>query len=385
MKARQVHASPEVRPSVDPHPRRSRGALLGLACICAGLPLMVRVDLASVASLLGVAITGAVLIWSDTRRSPATPSPRDTTPTAGDWTALLQRVLPVWRQHVGSVQHQTDEAVGTLIGNLGSITDQFDAAGFTSHAGSTQSAAADRLAQCELKLQSVIESMNAIAARKGSVSAQVAQLSTTVSELKGMADDVARIAQQTNLLAINAAIEASRAGTAGRGFAVIATEIRNLSSNSADTARRITQRIAQINAVIADTSASTVASAEEDGQAIGTSGREVEHVLGHVREISHDAQTMLERGQVIRSNIESLMVGLQFQDRVTQVISTIDQDMGRLLDAADADTPLPDAQSWLDELQRHYTMRDQRHSHSAAAPGRSVGSAAAPPRTVVFF
>lgn len=69
------------------------------------------------------------------------------------------------------------------------------------------------------------------------------EINSAISEINFALKTVETIASQTNILSLNAAIEATRAGTAGRGFAVVATEVRKLAAKSSETARHIKELV----------------------------------------------------------------------------------------------------------------------------------------------
>ncbi len=75
---------------------------------------------------------------------------------------------------------------------------------------------------------------------------QAAKQGEVVQQIKGMSELIASIAKQTNLLSINASIEAARAGELGKGFGVVAEQVRTLASQSADTVENIDQLVFHI-------------------------------------------------------------------------------------------------------------------------------------------
>jgi methyl-accepting chemotaxis protein len=358
-----------------------------LAVVFAALPLLDKAGGLQVTALVGVAGIAALAASRWGRASSADEAEDrsvDCRGPAEPVQALLQAVLPLWLKHVQAVKGQTEEAVNQLVTSFASISNQFEAAGFKVSVASAGDDAPDAttglLERCERELQPVIAAMNRLQQGKGAMSAALRELAEVAGDLQQMASGTGQIAAQTNLLAINAAIEAARAGDAGRGFAVIAREIRNLSQDSAKTSEQITRRIAQVTQLMTNTVESAETAAASDREAIDMSGRVVQQVLSYVHELAVGSQQMHQQGGVIRGDIENLLLNLQFQDRVSQMIAVIDTDMQRLRGHADSGSALPPVNEWLADLQSQYSMDEQRQSHTANA---SAG--ARPAGGVEFF
>lgn len=117
-----------------------------------------------------------------------------------------------------------------------------------------------------------VQEMRGIREKVGVVTARLADLAEKTRLISDIVDMVRGIAAKTDMLAINAAVEAARAGVEGRGFAVVASEVRKLS----DQSQRATEKIAGMLAEIQMATAGTVAATEESARSVGEGVRLLE-------------------------------------------------------------------------------------------------------------
>jgi methyl-accepting chemotaxis protein len=308
-------------------------------------------------------------------------------PSAAQLQERLDEASRTWTAHVESAQQQMQQAIEQVLQAFGQILGELDQLiGDTAAGPGATDPRVAVLGTCDTRLRQLLQHFDGFVRSRDEMLASVQTLAKASGSLREMADDVSRLARQTNLLSINAAIEAARAGSSGRGFAVVAGEVRRLSTESGDTGRRIGSQVAMFGQTVEQAVVQAERTAEADTRTVRAGEATVTDVVamvdGAVGQLQQRAAEQREHGVRVKAQVEQLIESLQFQDRVNQILDQLRGSMHQasaVLGQAVHEGRLPDPVQWQALLSEGYTTREQRQVN-----GRAAANANATQDTVFF-
>ena len=302
---------------------------------------------------------------------------------------IVHGIVPLWRRHIVSVQEQVRDEIEELVSRFASLSSQMNQVG----AADSGNAAINAVQRAEEGLRRISETLSKTREITEALVAQTTGIANHMSSLHQMAEEVGAIAKQTNLLALNASIEAARAGEAGRGFAVVADEVRKLSNQSAETGQGIAMTVKTVDEAMQEALALSEKAFEQEQRMIHDSEETAQRIVQEFNEVTSAMQASMEALQAerktVHADLEQVLVGLQFQDRVNQIIEHVSTDMARfeqlsqdIANRGFSEVEIPSAKAWQDELAGSYTMLDQHVVHHGKM--QTTTSATATPQ-ITFF
>ena len=173
---------------------------------------------------------------------------REVSSATGQVNAVASQVITASNASIHNADQQSSRtsSVAAAINQLGAAAQEIaqNAALASQHSSDARNLAEDG----QQVVGQTIEVMNQLSARISDSCGNIQTLNSHTANIGQILDVISGISQQTNLLALNAAIEAARAGEAGRGFAVVADEVRNLAHRTQESAQQVQSLIEELQA-----------------------------------------------------------------------------------------------------------------------------------------
>jgi methyl-accepting chemotaxis protein len=187
-----------------------------------------------------------------------------------------------------------------------------------SGASATQTAEASQ--QCNVDMRQLSSNVETSSRYISEFTSLLERLDESNKMISKLLESIKAIADQTNLLALNAAIEAARAGEHGRGFAVVADEVRQLANTSNESAEEIQREITKITEI----SNSVISKQQEVAEIINSSVTIATETLNNLTNMEADALSSADAANALNSSlISQLQTGEQLKESMEGAVNQL--------------------------------------------------------------
>ena len=237
--------------------------------------------------------------------------------------AKRSEIVATASRQIGAAAHNQAESTSASAANIEELTVSIGEVSHTAQATEKNSAEVASISEKGVALvKAAGEEISLVNATVASSTEQIRLLQQRSQEIGGIASVIKEIADQTNLLALNAAIEAARAGEQGRGFAVVADEVRKLAERTGAATTDIARMIEAIQAETGD----AVACMERAGPQVAKSITMTEEATSVLNEIHAQAIDSLEKVRdVANATSQQVVAATEIAQHVENVASMAEQ------------------------------------------------------------
>jgi methyl-accepting chemotaxis protein len=288
------------------------------------------------------------------------------------------QIIPILTAQLKAVIQETDDAAGGLtsafIGISRKAKQQLQAVQGLFGNLSENSSGSNILLQMQGNLIDIQNNFTTITSFFDKSTAMISEVVEQLSKINTFASDIEKIGKMTNILAINAAIEAAHTGEAGQGFKVIATEINTLSKNSNESIRQIAEVTKSLTSTITAIK-QELEKVHYQSKSIGMRTDELfnqttDKIETTLKETTEKVQSIANDAEGLSKEISKIVVSIQFQDitrqRIEHVIAPLELLNNDLTSSIDnickneSDFVQREETTITDSLANQYTMESER-------------------------
>ena len=273
----------------------------------------------------------------------------------GDLTGNIEQIS----EHASNITQQTEQDMRNQMSEVEQVATAMNEMTATVHevaqnaaltASSTESADQEVINGKNI-VDDTINRINGLADEVEKAVQTINKLAEDTDQIGSVVDVIRGVSEQTNLLALNAAIEAARAGEQGRGFAVVADEVRTLASRTQDATSEIQSMIESLQLSAKQASEVMVKSQESANGSVEqarAAGQSLETITSAVKTITDMS------AQIATAAEEQSAVSEEINRNIINISTATDQTLNATQEASQANSKLADATTRLDTMVKQF-------------------------------